>query len=292
MVVFRRRRKPPPRVTWEEVPRSSRSTAVAPRCARRAAVLRSALGWSTRPPSGRRDDGENLSVICPMCRVQREAQPVRDLRPPALRQAGHGHAQAAAHPAGPPSPDGRVRRSSRSRSMATASYYLYVVAARGGVRRARRPHDAPRDRAARRRRSRRAAPRRSPAAGASWSRSRPARARRSRPADGSGSLRHRPRLVGGPVLGLALVLRGLVVGGRGATCSSSRSRSPSVCCSPTSSWSAEKPLALARVRPARRRPVLLQLDPARGDRGACPGAPAPCGSYTSASRWSATGSSR
>ena len=59
-------------------------------------------------------------------------------------------------------------------------------------------------------------------------------------ADGSRSLRHRPRLVGGPRPSAwrSSSAASSSVAGRGATCSSSRSRSPSVCCSPTSSWSA------------------------------------------------------
>lgn len=67
-------RKPRPRVRWEMGPRSLE------RDERGAAIAPLGLPFSLRLglvyPSGtaRSDDGEDLAVICPMCRVERPAQ--------------------------------------------------------------------------------------------------------------------------------------------------------------------------------------------------------------------------
>ena len=97
---FRWATKPRPRVTWEEGPRPLELDAGG------APVPPVGLPFSLRtglvyPPAVvRTDDGEDLSVICPMCGVQREAQ---------LPTCGNcglelsvRQGMAVARPAGPP----------------------------------------------------------------------------------------------------------------------------------------------------------------------------------------------
>jgi hypothetical protein len=66
--------KPRPRVTWEAGPRALERDALG------ALITPVGLPFSLRTglvyPSGtvRSDDGEDLAVVCPMCRVERQAQ--------------------------------------------------------------------------------------------------------------------------------------------------------------------------------------------------------------------------
>lgn len=93
-------RKPRPRVRWEEGPRSleldAGGTPVPP--VGLPFSLRTGLVYP--PGSARTDDGEELAVICPMCRVERQAQV------PTCGNCGLvlnvRQAMTVARPAGPP----------------------------------------------------------------------------------------------------------------------------------------------------------------------------------------------
>ena len=93
--------KPRPRVTWEVGPRALERDALG------APVVPVGLPFSLRtglaypPGTARSDDGEDLAVVCPMCRVERPAQV------PACGNCGLvlsvRQGMTVARPAGPPS---------------------------------------------------------------------------------------------------------------------------------------------------------------------------------------------
>jgi hypothetical protein len=93
--------KPRPRVTWEVGPRAVERDALGAPVAPVGLPFSLRTGLAYPPGTARSDDGEDLAVVCPMCRVERSAQV------PTCGNCGLvlnvKQSMTVARPAGPPS---------------------------------------------------------------------------------------------------------------------------------------------------------------------------------------------